>query len=433
MVRNSYDSAFFAGLGGDIDSRFAAAYSVSRELGETEWSNLAAAGVHFIPADNDSLFSFVVHHSALFGFTAESVLPKNMPSRASNAILAVVSPAQQQDYLFVNGPHFTTAGQTIEADYTYSLLVAPSQISLLTESAVQTGMTRTATIQSQIDLSGQHRGANGINVWASAGVNSLELDNMSGFPESSGTPFGVTVGVDYRTPAGVIAGAALTVGVQTQDFSTGGDFNQMDEALSLYAAYKTGSLWGNAVAAYGLLQNDLARQVTLGRFTDRNHADTSGQSLSLALRGGGDLSLGRITTGPVAGVVLQQVRINDFTETGTSGVTALSFEAQTRNSLVSQLGWRASGEVGNWCPFAEAEWNHEWANRDNRVTASLTAVAAPSYTMDAAPVASDWASAALGASYKVNSQVMLRGAVSAMFFNPEVTSYGSEIGLSVSF
>lgn len=434
VVRNSYDSALFAGLGGDIDSRFAAAYAVSRQLWVTEWSDLAAAGVHFIPADNDSLFRYVVHHPTLFGFTAESVLPENAPSPASTAILSVVSPAQQQDYLFVNGPHFTTAGQTIEADYTYSLLIAPSQISLLAESAVQTGMTRMATIQGQIDLSEQHRGPNGINAWASAGVSSLDLDNDSGFPEGSSTPFSGTVGADYRTPAGVIAGAALTVGTQTQDFSIGGgDVEQTDEALSLYAAYRAGALWGNLVAAYGLLQNDLSREVTLGRFIDRNHADTSGQSLSLALRGGGDLRLGQITTGPVAGVVLQRVHIDDFTETGTTGVTALSFDDQTRNSLVSQLGWRVSAEVGHWRPYAEAEWNHEWADRDNSVTASLTSVAAPSYTMDAAPVASDWASATLGASYKVNSQVMLRGAVSAMFFNPEVTSYGGEVGLSVSF
>ena len=45
------------------------------------------------------------------------------------------------------------------------------------------------------------------------------------------------------------------------------------------------------------------------------------------------------------------------------------------------------------------------------VTASLTSVAAPSYTMDAVPVASDWATASLGTSYKLNSRVMLRGSL----------------------
>jgi outer membrane lipase/esterase len=389
--------------------------------------------VRFIPADLDSVFKYVVKHPTLFGFTAASVLAANAPSASSSALLSVLTPTQQQTYLFIDGKHLTTAGQTIEADYEYSLLVAPSQMSLLAETAIQTGLIRAATIQGQIDLSELQRGPSGINVWASVGVNHLELDNRTGFPDSSGTPFSGTVGADYRTPTGVIAGVALTAVGQTQDFSTGGGFNQTEEALSLYTAYKAGSLWGNAVATYGLLQNDLARPVTLGRFTDRNNADPSGQSLALALRGGGDLSFGRLATGPVAGVVLQRVRIDGFTETGASGVTALSFEAQTRDSLVSQLGWRVFGNVDRWQPFAEANWNHEWADRDNTVTASLTSVVAPSYSMDAAPVAADWATIALGASYKLNAQVLLRGAVSAMAFNADVTSYGGEIGLNVSF
>jgi outer membrane lipase/esterase len=432
VVRNSYDSALFAGLGGDISSSTAAAYARSLALGTSEWSSLTAAGVHFIPADNDSLFKFVVKNPALFGFTASSVLSANAPSNLP-ANIAIVTPAQQQDYLFINGPPLTTAGQTIEADYTYSLLIAPSQISLMAESAVQGGLARAATIQGQIDLSGQQRGPGGINVWASAGANSLKVKNESGFPDGSGTPFGGTAGVDYQTPGGVILGAAFSAGYQTQEFSTGGHFDQVDEALSLYAAYKGGPVWGNAVATYGLFQDKIARSVPLGTFTDQNNADTTGQSLSLALRGGGDFRLGRITTGPVAGVVLQQVHVNGFTETGTSGVTALSFGNQIRDSLVSQLGWRLSLGLGNWQPFAEAKWNHEWVDKDRTVTASLTSVAAPSYSMAAAPVAIDWASASLGATYKLSSQVMLRGAISAVFLDPQVTSFGGELGLSISF
>jgi outer membrane lipase/esterase len=345
----------------------------------------------------------------------------------------LVAPNAEQTHLWVDGVHLTTAGQTIEVDYIYSLLTAPSQISLLAESAVQGGLARAATIQGQIDVSGQHRGPNGINVWASAGANSLNVRNAPDFPNDSGIPFGGTVGADYRTPGGVIVGAAVTAGGQTEQFSTGGNFVQVDEALSLYAAYQSGPVWGNAVASYGLLQDHIARQVTLGDFTDQNDGNTSGHDLALALRGGWDFRLGTVTTGPVAGVVLQQVRLDGFSETGTSGVTALSFGSQTRNSAVSQLGWRGSVDLGQWQPFADVEWNHEWAGRNNTVTASLTSIAAPPFTAAAAPVASDWASASVGASYKLNSQVMLRGSLSAVLGNAQVTSYGGELGLSVNF
>ena len=107
------------------------------------------------------------------------------------------------------------------------------------------------------------------------------------------------------------------------------------------------------IASYGLLQNHVsapghARHVH--RPEQRRH---DGNSLALALRGGYDFKIGPFTTGPVAGAVLQQVRINGFTETETSGVSALSFGSQTRGSAISQLGWRGSVDLEDWQPFAE--------------------------------------------------------------------------------
>jgi outer membrane lipase/esterase len=261
----------------------------------------------------------------------------------------------------------------------------------------------------------------------------MSVKNAPGFPSVSGIPFGGTVGVDYRPQGGVILGGAFTAAGQFQEFSTGGHFDQADEAISLYGAYKTGPVWGDVVATYDPFQDKITRKVPLGIFIDENTADTSGDSLGLALRLGGDFKLGKITTGPVAGAVLQRARLDGFTETGTSGVTALSFASQTQDSFVSQLGWRILVDMGNWQAFEEAEWNHEWADKNNTVTASLTSVAAPSYTMDAAPVASDWATASLGVSYKFNSQVTLRSAVSTVFLNPQVAIYGGELSMSVSF
>ncbi|MDD5170755.1 MAG: autotransporter domain-containing protein, partial [Syntrophales bacterium] len=151
------------------------------------------------------------------------------------------------------------------------------------------------------------------------------------------------------------------------------------------------------------------------------------------LRVGVDVVLGPVTTGPVAGLVLQQAHINGFTETGASGVTALSFSAQTRNSAVSQLGWRALMHLGNWRPFLEAKWSHELADTNREVDATLTSVAVASYSMPAAPVAADWGTASLGTSYRISDRVMLRGAAVAVSANPQVVSYGGELGISVSF
>ena len=409
------------------------AHAFSREL----WSTLAAAGVRFVPGDVESLTTYVSQHPTEFGFTPATVLASSPACGQLTALVCapyqLVAPDAEQTYLFADVHHLTTAGQAIEADYLYSLLTAPSQISLLAETAVQDGLARMATIQGQIDPSGQHRGPNGVNVWVSAGADSLRVENNSDFPDSSGTPFTGTVGADYLMPGGLVVGAAMSVGGQRQDYSSDGHFDQFEEALSLYTAYGAGPWWGNAILSYGFLQNDVDRDVRLGTATDRNSGDPDGHRLAGALRGGHDFHIGAVTTGPVAGLVLQQVRIDGFTEHGDSGVTALSFDSQTRNSAVSQLGWRGALELGDWQPFADIEWNHEWASDDNTVTASLTSVAAPSFTAAAAPAASDWATASLGASYRLNSQVTIRGATSAVLANPHVDSYGGELSLHVAF
>lgn len=440
MVPNSYNYAVFAALGGDIAQGNEALYARSLSYGQMRWASLTAAGVRFIPADIDSLVKFVVRNPYQFGFTPQSVLSANAVGQTLSPLLdswADVTPSQLESYLFIgaNGVHFTTAGQRIEADYEYSLLTAPSLMSLLAEAPVQGGLARADTIQGQIDLSGQHRGPYGVNVWVSGGLGALTMKNFSGLPDASGTPFTGTAGADYQTPFGLVLGAAFTAGTQSQQFSVGGGhFNQNDQALSLYTAYKAGPFWGNVVGSYGMYQDTISRPVTLGLFfTDQNHATTSGESLALAMRAGGDITFGPVTTGPVTGLVLQQVRIKGFTETGTSGVTALSFGGQTRDSAVSQLGWRIQVDAGAWRPFAEAKWNHELVDQNRQVKAAITSAVAAPYTMDAAPVATDWSVVSVGTSYKVNERVMLRATALASFFNPQSTNYGGELGVNVSF
>lgn len=444
MVPNTFYTSTLTGSGGFVAASNIDDYARAVAYGMTKWSYLTAAGVRFIPADLTGVFQFVATNPTLFGFTPSSVLSANAPSPVAALVTtwADITPVQLQTYLFVDGHHLTTAGQKIESDYEVGLLTAPSQISLLAEAPIQGGLARAAAIQGQIDLSGQHRGPTGVNVWIGGGVGALTLKNFSGFPDVAGTPFTGSAGVDYQMPFGLIVGAAFTAGTQTQRFSMGGgQFDQNDQAISLYSAYRAGPVWGNVVASYGWYQDKIARDATLGLFTDSNSADTTGTSLALALRAGGDIRLGPVTTGPVAGLVLQQVRIKGFAETGGSGaqtgsngVTALSFGEQIRDSAISQLGWRASVDVGDWRPFVEAKWNHELVDQsDRKVKAALTSTTAAPYSMAAAPVKADWATASAGTSYKLSERVLVRGSASATAFDSQTVSYGGEVGVNVSF
>ena len=433
LVPNSFRYANLVSLGGEItDPTNAAEYARQIAYNTQRWRDLATAGVHFIPADMDSVFKYVARNPTIFGFTPWSALSTSSPSAVS-AVLSVLTEEQQQAYLFIDGNHLTTAGQAIEADYAYSLLTAPGNIALLTETAIQSSLSRLATIQRQVELSNHDRGPRKTNGWVSANYGYSKNEPDDYWSNTSGNPFQGTIGADYQTASGIIFGGALTAGFQSQDFSTGGDFDQDSQAVSLYAAYQADQFWGNIVASYDFLQNDIHRDVKIGLFTDTNTGDASGHTASLAFRGGFDIKSSRCMTGPVLGAIFQEAHIDDFTEIGTTGATALSFGNQTRDSQITQLGWRASIELGAWKPFGEATWNHEWKNNDRTVTTTLTSVSAPSFTSFALPVASDWGNATIGASYRISPGTMLLATFSEVFGKSELSNYGGELSLHISF
>ncbi len=434
LVTNPYNSAIYAGLGGDITSGNAAAYATSLAYGNTIWSSLTGKGVNFIPVDEDSVFRFVVKNPTLFGFTALSVLPSNSIAYNTSALLsAPMSASYLNSYLFVDALHMTTAGQRIVADYEYSLLLAPSEISLAAESAVQTGLAHVASIQGHLDFSDQHREDKRLSAWFSAGANNLSLNNSNWFPSTAGVPYGSTMGMDYQINSKLVLGAAISAGGQVQQFSTDGHVCQADESLSIYSAYNKGMFWVDAITSFGLFQDHIYRPVTLGIFTDNNNGSTAGHSLSLSVRAGSTFNLGDVITGPIAGVVLQRVILDEYTESGYSGVTALSFGPQTRDALISQLGWQGSLNLGKGQLFGKIGWNHDWAAKNREITVSITSAVAAPYTTDAAPAASDWGTASLGFSHNLCSNVKLQSTASTMFVNPQVLMYGGELGLNVIF
>ena len=230
------------------------------------WADSASGRRTLHSRRHRQLFKYVVHNPTLFGFyilfsaggqwsgLEQSTYHTTRSDHQNHALWALpLTPTQQQTFLFVDDVHLTTAGQTIEADYEYSLLVAPSQVSLVVQSAVQNGLAIADTIQRQIDLSIDFPLISGNiarRIVPTFGPplrpTYLRIKNAHGFPGVSGVPFDGTIGVDYRTQCGAILGVAFTVGYQKQKFSKiGGHFNQVVEAPSLYAAYKYGRVWGN--------------------------------------------------------------------------------------------------------------------------------------------------------------------------------------------
>ncbi len=413
----------------------------------TLWQGLAAAHVNFVPADINAMYRAAQAAPGTFGLTGGGTAACTQPAgitsgwstmcSPTSTISTLVSPIAEYTHLLADDIHLSTAGQLMEADYEYSLIVAPTEISLLAEAPVKTRQTMIEAMFTQIGLSQQNRNVGTYNAWISGGVSALGIQSSApAVPGDPGTPLGATVGVDYAFAPGWLAGGAVSVGNTLQSFSTGGSFQQNEFALSAYAAYLGHPFWADIIGSAGYIDDNVDRIVPIGIAQIANTGSTNGSNISLAAEGGYNFESGPVTHGPLAGVLLQRVYIDGYTETdqfaAVGGFTALSFANQTRDSAVSELGYQASVKLGNWSPFAKLTWDHEFAGAGRTVTASLTTIAAPSYTMPAVVPGTDWMALSAGTSVRLE-----RGITGFAMFTGEaaqknVTSYGGQIGVNVA-
>jgi outer membrane lipase/esterase len=415
------------------------------------WSGLAQSGVNFIPGDFNAVRVAIAAHPSAFGFefvgssaaqaactqptvggvlitTAYALLCTSNPTPADPVAQSHLKTADAaQTHLFADDGHYTAAGQKIEADYFYDLLVAPTQVSLLAENAVQARTGIIAGIQDQIGIARSHQRA-GFNVWVNGDVSSLKLATAApGFPADTGAPLSGSAGLDYRSADGYLLGAAITTGTQGASFDLGGQFKQKEIAGSVYGGYLKGPSWASVIATYGALDSDVTRIVPIGITLQTNSGRTNGSNISVAFQGGYDFVYSALTHGPLAGVTWQRVKIGGFTETGS--FTSLAFDDQFRESLISGLGYKAAYNIGRFRPFVQVLWNHEFAP-DRMVRASLTTIDAPSYEMPAVKLGRDWASATVGTTMNISNAFTGIATFTKQAGQTGVTTYGGRVGVN---
>ncbi len=435
------------------------------------WNDLAAAGVRFIPADTNSVFAAVERNMGMFGFTAPitdyaCVPPVGYvglgwggtcaPTTTPNPFYGyLVSADALRTHLFMDGLHLTEGGQIIQADYMYSLIVAPSEISYLAEAPVKTRTALVDTVYQQMAISERQRLPGTFNAWISGDLSSLKMGNYPGFPTDPGTPGMVTAGADYLWARNWLVGGAVSVATTTQSFSLGGNFTQNELAVSGYSAYSAGHVWLDSVGTVGALHYDVNRLVPLGIVPVMNTGHPSGANASFASEigynflwplGAADASPPLpvkappaaappfyLVHGPVAGILLQRVYVDGFTEVDSlGGVTALSFASQSRNSAVTELGYQVRVNLGMFGPYAKLAWNHELASADRQVAASLTTITAPSFSMPAVALGRDWGTGTIGTTVALGQSMTGYASFTSQFGQSQATFYGGQVGVNVA-
>jgi outer membrane autotransporter protein len=220
-----------------------------------------------------------------------------------------------------------------------------------------------------------------LGLFASGIIEGLDRD-VTTFQEGyDSTIFGFTAGGDYRFTNKFLAGLAFTYTSMDADFTGGGDFNTKSYIPTLFASYlPTQESFIQVVGAYtrnNFTVNRLASYqqangtpITMGTAS----SDAYGNVWSLAFLAGYDKTIRNVTLGPRLGLNWSNVQLQDYQETGTTGLE-LAYNDQWVNSLQSVVGLYASAAysttVAVFVPQITADYIHEFANSQRLVEAQF--------------------------------------------------------------
>ncbi|KAF3999922.1 autotransporter domain-containing protein [Glaciimonas immobilis] len=351
----------------------ASAYTFNQTLNQS----LNQLGGNIIALDVFSLLDEVIRNPALYGFKNVTLAACTTPDSGTCTAATLVEPNANMTYLFADSLHPGGAAQAILAQYAQSVLLAPTQISLLASAPLVATQAQTLAIDNRLRLFGSAP----VNVgkpeaYAVVGNtqrNYGKTDNMQGL---DGSATSATVGIDYAINQQWMIGTAFGYGQNKSNFGSNTGSFKLDQAMiSGYTQYRDGAWAVSAIGLAGLLQyNNVTRSLMLGQALRKEKGTTAGDQLLLRLGGQYDFAFGAAVLSPIANLTWQQIKVEAYDERGNDS-TAMHFDAQTRISLVSSVGLQLTANQTMWGfpiqPFAKLAWDRELKNTPNEVRAHV--------------------------------------------------------------
>jgi uncharacterized protein with beta-barrel porin domain len=264
------------------------------------------------------------------------------------------------------------------------------------------------------------------NAWAAGfGAGQQLSGNAStGSASFSDRAAGGSMGVDHLLNPDLLLGIAAGGSSATfavDDRATSGRLE--GGHLGAYAMQRFGASYLSAQIAYSHFNNSTTRTIS-GVGPDEIAKGTFGSDqFGGRLEIGRTFDLSRVSVTPFAAVQAARLWQGAYTETSTAGaapgVLGLSYMAHSVSSLPVSLGAKFDGrfDFGNgvlWSPFVHAAWVHEFEpSRD--ITATLSTVTVPAFTIEGARAASDSARLDLGSRLALNRSWELSARVTGEF------------------
>ncbi|MBH3428579.1 autotransporter domain-containing protein [Pseudomonas alkylphenolica] len=336
--------------------------------------------------------------------------------------------------LFNDSVHPTSAGQDLIADYAFSIISAPWELTLLPE------MAHASLRAHQDELRNQWQGRwQPVGQWqaiVAAGGQNLDIDNQRSSASADGHGYNLTLGGSYRLDDAWRVGVAT--GVYQQKLEAGeqdSDYKLDSYLATAFVQYQQNRWWADAALTGGHLDySDLKRTFALGVNDRSEKGDTDGELWAFAARLGYDLAApgSQWSLSPFVSADYARVKVDGYAEKGTRA-TALSFDDQDRDSRRLGLGLQGKYQAGpNTLLFAEAAHEHEFEDDRQDLSMHLNSLPGNDFTLTGYTPQSNLNRATLGLSQTLAPGLALRGSYNWRK-SDELTQQGINLALSLDF
>ncbi len=333
--------------------------------------------------------------------------------------------------------HPTEAGQVLIADYAYSLLAAPWEITLLPEMAQGTLRAHQDSLRNQWQAdSGSWQAVGQWRAIVDAGGQHLDFDDQNSSASGDGSGYNLNIGGSYRLNdewrVGVAAGfyrQSLEAGASDSDYKLNSYLG------TAFAQYQEDHWWADAALTGGKLDFDnLKRKFALGISEGTEKGDTDGWLWALSARVGYDIAEPNSEWhfSPFISADYSRVEVNGYSEKDARS-TALTFDDQQRDSKRLGIGLQANYRfTPQTLVFGEVAHEHEFENDTQRVGMSLNSVPGIDFKLDGYTPRSNSNRLNLGISHKVTKDLALNAAYNVRK-DDNFTQQGVSVGVSLDF
>ncbi|WP_367254889.1 esterase EstP [Pseudomonas sp. stari2] len=405
-------------------------------------SQLQTVNANVIPLNIPVLLKEAFANPAQFGLATDQNLVATCFSGdgcTENARYGINSATPDPTKLIYNDSvHPTEAGQRLIADYAYSLLAAPWELTLLPEMAQGTLRAHQDELRNQWLADWENW--QGVGQWraiVSAGGQHQDFDDQHAGASADGNGYNLNIGGSYRLDDAWRVGVAA--GFYHQKIEAGD--NDSEYKLNSYmgtafAQYQQNRWWGDLAVTAGHLDYDsLKRKFQLGVNERGEKGDTDGYVLAIGGRVGYDIAPEASSPwhlSPFVSADFGKVEVDGYSEKG-ADATALTFDDQSRNSRRLGLGIQGKYQItAQTQVFGEFAHEREYNDDAQDLTMNLNSLPNNRYTLEGYTPQTNLNRLNLGVSHNLTKEVALRASYN-LRKDDDFTQQGVNIGVSLDF